>query len=487
MKFKMLNNWNLPSFGFLLVSMTIILTLSHNLLAAETSSDYGQLYSDTILHGVNLSDVYTFNDTDTTQFGPAYANVWLVNSNFLACFPPIGRDFSYALCYYSGPDQSTGINPDNPSLPCKLSPDGVVADCTCYEISTAQMPPKLPYYVDIHAISNLEIYQQTVEACGDNGSRCEPRHFIPPVCDAINTNLLVPGADAISVFSPMFNQDYLTPEDKISGKTTTACEKEDSALYAGCMTAPCYRTGEKDAQGRDLMECKCPVYDGPFQIGQPNQNCDANEPPPETASKSLINPKSASTGNVWSAAFSPNGGLPDGACVPDFPGGNGCELFDDSKDYSKIVDPDGSLCSNVCSFYGNSTVNGQIQVGYSCDATLCTTLGIGQGHNFSPSASDQINLLSTACNGINDIEGMSQILLVEALAECSCCASQVCGCNNINTTTNQDIYDLNQEQRDAGIVPQCDINDTLCGKKSWPILSIHDLLEDILTNQLDSP
>ena len=132
-------------------------------------------------------------------------------------------------------------------------------------------------------------------------------------------------------------------------------------------------------------------------------------------------------------------------------------------------------------------MNGQIQVGYSCDATLCTTLGIGQGHNFSPSASDQINLLSTACNGINDIEGMSQILLVEALAECSCCASQVCGCNNINTTTNQDIYDLNQEQRDAGIVPQCDINDTLCGKKSWPILSIHDLLEDILTNQLDSP
>jgi hypothetical protein len=70
---------------------------------------------------------------------------------------------------------------------------------------------------------------------------------------------------------------------------------------------------------------------------------------------------------------------------------------------------------------------------------------------------------------------MKQIMLVEALAECSCCASQVCGCDNINDNinqaTNSEIYYLNQQQRqpvpddpDVGIVPQCDINFTLCGE-----------------------
>ena len=62
------------------------------------------------------------------------------------------------------------------------------------------------------------------------------------------------------------------------------------------------------------------------------------------------------------------------------------------------------------------------------------------------------------------MSGMDPIILVEALAECSCCASQVCDCNNINSQTNQDIYDFNQEQRNADITPQCDINNTLCGK-----------------------
>ena len=126
MKFKILNSWNLPSFGCLLVSMIIILTFSNNLLArdkkietgnsAKNSSNYGKRYSNNILRGVKISDVYTFNDTETTRFGPAYANIWLEKSNFLACFPPTGRTISYALCYYSGPDQPTGNDPDNPSL-----------------------------------------------------------------------------------------------------------------------------------------------------------------------------------------------------------------------------------------------------------------------------------------------------------------------------------------------------------------------------------
>ncbi|HIM03891.1 MAG TPA: hypothetical protein EYG53_01560, partial [Gammaproteobacteria bacterium] len=361
---------------------------SYNLLSDYFSFNYGgqqpeipkiysRRYSNHILGGVRLNDVYANNFTQTTLFGPAYANVWLEQSNFLACLPPSGRKISYALCYYSGPDQPTGNDPDNPSLPCELSPDGIVANCTCYEISTELLSPKIPYYVDIHAISNLDIYNKTVEACGEDGLKCALGEIVPPVCDAINTNLLVPGADAISVFSPIFIENYLSPTEIVADNTSTSCESGDAALYAGCMTAPCYTTGKKDAQGRDLMECKCPVHNGPFQIGQPNQNCDANGSSTEVASKTERNTRHIYSKNVWSAAYNPNGGpitIPDGACAPDLPGEHGCDLYDSGKDYAKIINPDGALCSKVCDSYGGSAEVPENQVGYTCDATLCTTL-----------------------------------------------------------------------------------------------------------------
>jgi len=427
-------------------------------------SAYGQRYSNSILRGVKLSDVYTFNDTETTLRTPAYANIWTSPSNFLQCSPAAGRPFSYALCYYSGPEAPTGNNTDNPSLPCTLSPDGVVANCTCYEISTALVSPKLPYFVDIHAISNLDIYNDTVEACGEEGIKCAETDRNPPVCEAINAGLLVPGADLISVFSPLYIPDYSSSP---GGDNSTECRGEDSGIYAGCMTAPCYRTGEKDPAGRELVECKCPVYDGPFQIGQGDQSCNANDPPPTTTN--LHGKMSHFRGNnVWSAAFNPAGGaieIPSDACVPDVPGDKGCGLFDPKKDYSKI-DPDGALCTNICNYYGTSNEsNPSIQVGYSCDATLCTTVGIGQDGNddFPPSRRVQTELLSEACSGIQNINGLTKIGLVEALAECSCCASQVCGCENINQSTNADILLLNGEQTAAGIETQCAINQTLCG------------------------
>ncbi|MGR8980629.1 MAG: hypothetical protein ACU84H_11150 [Gammaproteobacteria bacterium] len=144
------------------------------------NSIYGQRYSQSILRGVKLSDVFTYNDTETTEFGPAYANVWTSPPNFLQCQPPTGRKVSYALCYYSGPDDPTGNNPDNPSLPCKLSPDGVVADCSCYEISTELVSPKIPYFVDINAISNLAIYQKTIDTCGKEGEKCAATDRVRP-------------------------------------------------------------------------------------------------------------------------------------------------------------------------------------------------------------------------------------------------------------------------------------------------------------------
>jgi hypothetical protein len=54
---------------------------------------------------------------------------------------------------------------------------------------------------------------------------------------------------------------------------------------------------------------------------------------------------------------------------------------------------------------------------------------------------------------------------LEVAAKCSCCASQICGCD-ANPATEQAIFDLNRRQRNREICPQCDINGTLCGENS---------------------
>src|SRR5262249_763132 len=138
--------------------------------------------------------------------------------NFLQC-----QGASIALCYYSGPEGVT---------PCELAPGQAIADCTCYEI-----PSGFTYFVDINAILDLDVYLQTVKKCGSDGANCLPRGpDTAPVCDAINKNTLIPGADLISTFS-----FYLESEIPI-GQTQCATP----ALYAGCMTAPCKRTGKMD-------------------------------------------------------------------------------------------------------------------------------------------------------------------------------------------------------------------------------------------------
>jgi hypothetical protein len=66
-----------------------------------------------------------------------------------------------------------------------------------------------------------------------------------------------------------------------------------------------------------------------------------------------------------------------------------------------------------------------------------------------------------ACSGLAQCN-LSEIIKAETAAECSCCASQLCGCS-ADSKTNTAIAALNQQQRDRGIKPQCDINGTLCG------------------------
>lgn len=207
---------------------------------------------------------FKLNWLPTTKYGPPWADIVRnPKTNMLECK---GNTAAIALCYYSGAGSTT---------PCTL--DGLgIANCTCYEIPAGQV-----YFVDINAILNLDIYLRTVAKCGQNGDRCLPSGtYEAPVCDAINNKTLIPGADLISTFSL-----YLKTQMPIE---PTNCAT--AAAYAGCMTAPCKRTGRKDPKtGLPLVQCGCPTYDGPYQVGTAiNQNQCVLE------------------GNyVWSAAYTP--------------------------------------------------------------------------------------------------------------------------------------------------------------------------------------
>lgn len=415
----------------------------------STSQSYASKYESYILMGVNISDDFKFNDTMTTPFGPAYANIWTKTSNFLSCNPPQDRDFSYALCYYSGPSSPTGISADNPALPCTLTADGKVANCKCYKLSTRVVPPQVPYYVDINAIINLDVYEKTIEVCGKNGQKCTPStSVVAPVCYAINANRLVPGADLVSVFSPVKKLDYFAGSTNCQGS---------SVVYAGCMTAPCRDTGETDANGTPLVDCSCPVYAGPFEIGQgPGQGGQA--PACDLGS-----------GNVWSAAHNPkennpiNPVPPAGECTPDAPPEAGCPLYSSTSGSS--FDPGSPICKAVCEAYGTPNSSGS-QTAYACDSTLCTALGIGQQLPLAASSVERLGLIEKACKGIQSLDGLALIAQVRSVAGCSCCASQLCGCadpGDINDKTNRKIYHLNKAQQTLGITPQCAINGTLCG------------------------
>ena len=182
---------------------------------------------------------FKLNTLPTTPYGPAWADIIVQKSNFLEC-----KGASIALCYYSGPEGTT---------PCTID-GGNIANCTCYQIPAGQ-----PYLVDINAILNMEVYLQTVEQCGKDGSKCKPTGTIEaPVCESINNNTLIPGAELISTFST-----YLAKQIPINPTTCST-----PAAYAGCMTAPCKQTGKTDPNtGLPLVQCGCPTYTGPYQVG----------------------------------------------------------------------------------------------------------------------------------------------------------------------------------------------------------------------------
>lgn len=337
------------------------------------------------------------NDLMTTPFGPAYADILLAPENFLPC-----EGGPYALCYYSGPEP----------ISCETTGDGTFANCKCFEM------PYGKYFVDINAIQNVDIYFETVDVCGTDGSGCQTANSAP-VCGYINTGTFFPETDMVSTFS--FD---CVPEEGIG---ETSCPQSP---YAGCMTAPCTRTGEDG-----IVNCLCPTYDGPYQVGLNNQAC--------TLGDDL----------VWSAAYNPNltGTVPvppSGGCIPDAPESlGGCPLIT-----SDIPPPPPNVdCSAVCEEYAGCTGSNGVEVGYACDATLCT------------SRCNDGDLVGDACSGLSGCE-ITEIIKLESEVGCSCCASQICGCEASKGTENA-VFGLNQRQRDQGITPQCDINGTLCGER----------------------
>jgi hypothetical protein len=237
---------------------------------------------------------YVPNAFWTTEYGPATANILLSPTNFLSC-----SSTSYALCYYSGPDaapkKKRGVAA-LPALPCNISGDDPdIADCRCYAESGTS-------YVDIHSIRNTEAYIETIRACGMNGEKCRnlasdelpgrvlaltgatpPTLPTAPVCgylqaDASGKAPMAPDAELVSTFSFARAKSY--------GVAQTDCTSA-AAPYAGCMTASC--TFERDAKGKPtgFATCRCPIYSGPYQVGQAGVSCDAG------------------SGNVWSAAYTP--------------------------------------------------------------------------------------------------------------------------------------------------------------------------------------
>jgi hypothetical protein len=174
----------------------------------------------------------------TTSYGPAYANIVLDDTNFVPC-----RGGPYALCYYSGPDTQ------EEDLSCKLTPNGLYANCNCYDI------PYGVYFVDINAILNHSVYEQTIAQCGIDGANCQTINSAP-VCQSVNNGTLIPNAKMFSTFS--FD---CVPTNGIG---QTSC---GAASYAGCMTAPCTGT---DTPG--IVNCSCPTFTGLIRLARTNSH-----------------------------------------------------------------------------------------------------------------------------------------------------------------------------------------------------------------------
>jgi len=343
---------------------------------------------------------FPLNTIMTTPYGPAWANVVLGNTGFVPCFGP------YALCYYAD---------------CTVEPGGV-STCPCFEWYGTN-------YVDINGILNLDSYLATSSQCADPAACQQPNSAL--VCNDLINGSFLPSAQRFSTFSL-----YRAKKEPIG--STDCSNQPDRSPYAGCMTAPCFGPAMPGPDPRTAtITCECPLFDGPYQIGQDVDPASCNNSP-----------------RAWSASYNPTPApappanpcdLVPGGCIPDAPEDDcGCPLYDPG--HTMLPPNSGVDCGTVCEEYA-SCDRDDIELGFTCDATLCTS----QDHD----------LVFDACLGL-EICTLTEIFKAETAAGCSCCASQLCGCDP-NAPTNAKIAQLDASQRADGDTPQCDINGTLCG------------------------
>jgi len=338
------------------------------------------------------------NTQQTTPYGPPWANVRYGSNEWAICFGP------YALCYYAN---------------CTPNDQGT-ADCPCFDWFGTS-------YVLINSILNLDDYEATKSFCDANPGACSIPNSAP-VCASINTGQFLDGATRISTFST-----YRAAVEPIGSTDCSA----DPGLYAGCMTAPCFGQPVVDPDGKTAtLSCDCPTFDGPYQYGKSGYSCDDSP----LAYSGAYNPNPPS---------SPCDVLP--GCVPDAPPDEcGCGLYVPGK--TALPPNSGIDCNEVCQEYASCTNPHGIEVGYTCDATLCTSSDRG--------------LVLDACDGLQACH-LSEIFKAESAAQCSCCATQLCGCD-ATPATDAKVAALDQAQRTNGETPQCDINGTLCGLPQAP-------------------
>lgn len=148
----------------------------------------------------------------------------------------------YALCAYAN---------------CTMNEDTLTANCPCYSISG-------PSLARIDLIPDDQIRQETIATCTDATS-CADNNA--PICDAISTGSLWPGADAVSTFSRELEVEngVLLNEEGERDTFTWKCavSKREVRLVPNCMLAPCRALDNPVTNpyfdGEATMECTCPL------------------------------------------------------------------------------------------------------------------------------------------------------------------------------------------------------------------------------------
>jgi len=143
---------------------------------------------------------------------------------------------------------------------------------------------------------------------------------------------------------------------------------------------------------------------------------------------------------------------PRPGCFPDAPNDRGCPLLAATpySDPQEPVIPEGTLTSAAARCVPNIARMCRQACRSALPAMRLSVQAMGK----------DVDLVNEACTGLKDGK-IGEILQLETEVGCSCCVSQICGCEP-DEPTNPEIYMLNQ-QCDRHITPQCDINGTLCG------------------------